>query len=71
MRTSTVKSLLDYFSKKPYGWRDLDILGMIGLLWRNNLLQILIHDNVVDEKNIIFKNDLSRKNSVDTMVVRL
>ena len=70
MRTVTVKSLLDYFSKKPYGWRDLDILGMIGLLWKNNLLQILIHDNVVDEKNNSFKNDLSRKANIDTMVVR-
>jgi hypothetical protein len=69
-RKTTVKSLLDFFSRKPYGWRDLDILGMIGLLWKNNLLQILIHDNVVDENNNSFKNDLSRKVNVDTMVVR-
>lgn len=71
IRTVTVRSLLDYFSKKPYGWRDLDILGMIGVLWKNNALQILIHENVVDEKNNSFKNDLSRKSNVDTMVVRL
>lgn len=70
IRNVTVKSLLDYFSKKPYGWRDLDVLGMIGVLWKNNSLQILIHENVVDEKNISFKNDLSRKSNVDTMVVR-
>lgn len=69
-RKTTVKSLLDFFSKKPYGWRDLDILGMVGLLWKNNMLQILIHDNVVDENNNSFKNDLSRKANVDTMVVR-
>ena len=70
IRTTTVKSLLDFFSKKPYGWRDLDILGMVGILWKNNVIQILIHDNVVDEKNNSFKNDLSRKNSTDTMVIR-
>lgn len=69
-RKTTVKSLVDFFTKKPYGWRDLDILGMTGYLWKNNLLQILIHDNVVDENNNSFKNDLSRKANIDTIVVR-
>lgn len=70
LRKTTVKSLLDFFSKKPYGWRDLDILGMVGALWKHNALQVLIHDNVVDEKSNSFKNDLSRKANTDTMVVR-
>ncbi len=71
MRKTTVKSLLDFFSQKPYGWRDLDVLGMIAVLWRNDALQILIHENVVDEKNASFKNDFARKSGVDAMVVRL
>lgn len=70
-RKVTVKSLLDHFSKKPYGWRDLDIQGMIGVLWKHHKIQILIHDNEVDEQNNSFKNDLVRKNNTDTMVVRL
>ncbi len=70
LRNTTVKSLLDYFSRKPYGWRDLDILGMIGQLWKYNKLVISIHDNTVDDKNGAFKNDLSRKNNTDVMVVR-
>ena len=70
-RTVTVKSLLDNFSKKPYGWRELDVLGMIGVLWKHHKIQILIHDNEVDERNTTFKNDLVRKNNTDTMVARL
>ena len=70
-RKVTVKSLLDNFTKKPYGWRVLDILGMIGVLWKHHKIQILIHDNEVDERNTSFKNDLVRKNNTDTMVVRL
>ena len=69
-RNTTVKSLLEYFSKKPYGWRDLDILGMVGRLWKYRSLIISIHDHVVDDNNTAFKNDLARKNNVDTMVVR-
>ena len=70
-RKVTVKSLLDNFTKKPYGWRELDILGMIGVLWKHHKIQILIHDNEVDERNTSFKNDLVRKNNTDTMVIRL
>ena len=44
--------------------------GTTSALWKNNALQILIHDNLVDEKNNTFKNDLARKSNVDTMVVR-
>lgn len=69
-RNTTVKSLLEHFSKKPYGWRDLDILGMVARLWKYQSLIISIHDHVVDENNTGFKNDLARKNNVDTMVVR-
>ena len=67
----TVKILLDYFSKKPFGWRDIDILGMVGCLWKNKVIQIFIHDNVVDDKNSTFKNDLVHKTNVDTMVVKI
>ena len=70
-RKVTVKSLIESFSKKPFGWRDLDIQGMIGILWKHHALQILIHDNAVDDKNSNFKNDLVHKNNTDTMVVRL
>lgn len=70
-RKVTVKSLLDFFSRKPYGWRDLDILGMIGTLWKHHKLQVFIHDNEVDARNSSFKNDLARKNNTDTMVIRL
>ena len=67
----TVKILLDYFSKKPFGWRDIDILGMVATLWKYKVVQIFIHDNAVDEKSSSFKNDLVHKSNVDTMVIRI
>ncbi len=70
-RKVTVKGLIDFFSKKPYGWRELDVLGMIATLWKKNSLQIVIHENVVDGSNRTFKNDFARKNALDTMVIRI
>ncbi len=70
-KRTNVKELLDHFSKKPYGWRDLDVLGMVAKLFKLELLQIFIHDVLVDDKNYSFKNDFVKKNSLDTMVVRV
>ncbi|MBR4345194.1 MAG: BREX system P-loop protein BrxC [Lachnospiraceae bacterium] len=70
-KKTTVKSLLEHFSKKPFGWRDLDVQGMLGALWKHHKIQIFIHDNEVAENNSSFKNDLARKNNTDIMVVRM
>lgn len=70
-RRITVKGLIDFFGKKPYGWREIDVLGMIASLWKRNALQIVIHENVAEDGSRIFKNDFVRKNGLDTMVVRL
>lgn len=43
-RRITVKGLVEHFSKKPYGWRELDVLGMVANLWKKNVLQIVIHE---------------------------
>ncbi len=69
-RITTVKGLLDHFAKIPFGWRDLDVLGMIARLLKNELIQISIHEVPVDLKSYSFKNDFVKKNSLDTMVVR-
>lgn len=54
-RRLTVKGLVEHFSKKPYGWRELDVLGMVANLWKKNVLQIVIHEVVVDDKNRSFR----------------
>lgn len=58
-RRLTVKGLVEHFSKKPYGWRELDVLGMVANLWKKNVLQIVIHEVVVDDKNRSFKMDFA------------
>ncbi|WP_024861712.1 BREX system P-loop protein BrxC [Ruminococcus flavefaciens] len=69
IKTTTVKTIVDKFTKQPYGWRDTDIIGIIGYLWKYNLIQIYIHDNYVDDTDGKFKADLSHKVGLDTMVI--
>lgn len=69
-KKTTVKALLDFFSKKPYGWRDLDVLGMIAALLKAEAVQISRHEVPVNIKEYSFKNDFVKKNGLDTMVIR-
>lgn len=70
-KKTTVKQLLDHFSKKPFGWRDLDVLGMIATLLRAEAVQISRHEVAVDIKDYSFRNDFAKKNGIDVMVVRM
>lgn len=69
-KKTTVKALVEFFSKKPYGWRDLDVLGMIASLLVGESVQISRHEVPVSIKDSSFKNDLIKKNGLDTMVIR-
>lgn len=69
-KKTTIKALLEFFSKKPYGWRDLDVLGMIASLLRAEAVQISRHEVPVNIKEYAFKNDFVKKNGLDTMIIR-
>lgn len=71
LKRTTVKALLDTFTKKPFGWRDLDVLGMIASLFKYEMVQILRHEVAVDIKDFAFKNDFVKKNGLDVMVIRI
>ena len=47
LKRVTVKGLVDFFSKKPYGWRDYDILGLIA-----NLYSLRAATAIVNRDNI-------------------
>ncbi len=71
LKPTTVKSLIDKFSKKPYGWRDLDVLGMLAVLLKAEVIQISRHGVLADIKDYSFKNDFVKRNGIDSMIVKL
>ena len=70
-RNITVKYLLEVFGKRPYGWRDIDVLGMLATLWRAHTVQFFLHEKAIEETNRVFKNDFARKSGIDAVVVRI
>ncbi len=68
-RRTSVKQLIDIFLKAPYGWKELDVRGMIGSLLKANQIKISIHDSVIALNDQNFKYKFSKAESLDTMVV--
>ena len=70
-RSSTVKSLIDYFGKAPYGWKELDVKGLIGVLWKHNAIKLDIHGKVLSITNTSDKYEFARGNKVDSISIKL
>ena len=66
----TMKSIISLYSKAPYGWKELDIIGIVLRLFKTQELRIQlgveylnIHDN-----NLI--NHLTKRDNQDRLVVK-
>ena len=69
-KTVTLKGLVDHYKRKPYGWNDLDVVGMVAKLWKYNVIDIFIHENLVETNDPSVRLDLAHKNNLDKMVLR-
>jgi hypothetical protein len=70
-RISTVKTLIDYFGKAPYGWKDLDIRGLIGVMWKHHAIKLDIHGKSLSISNSSDKHEFARGNKADSISVKL
>jgi len=70
-RISTVKSLLDYFGKSPYGWKEYDLKGLIGVLWKHSLVKLDIHGKALSISNTTDKYEFVRGNKTDSIAIKL
>ncbi len=66
---TTVKIIKDKYMKKPYGWSDIDIAGLIASLFARGILKIKYnHEDVTDKKEIpdyLTKKDYGEKILID------
>lgn len=70
-RISTVKTLIDYFNRAPYGWKELDIKGMIGVLWKRNIIKLELHGKTLSISSATDKHEFARGNRPDSISVKL
>lgn len=70
-RISTVKTLVDYFVKSPYGWKDLDIKGCIATLWKHGVVALELHGKSLSISSSSDKYEFAKGNKTDSLTVKL
>lgn len=70
-RITTVKTLTDYFSKSPYGWRELDIKGCLAVLWKHGVVALDLHGKSLSVSNANDKWEFAKGNKTDSLSVKL
>ena len=71
VRISTVKTLVDYFGKSPYGWKELDIKGLIGVLWKHAVVRLDLHGKTLSVSNSSDRYEFARGNKLDSISIKL
>ena len=70
-RISTVKTLVDYFVKSPYGWKELDIKGCIATLWKHGVVGLELHGKSLSISSSSDKYEFAKGNKIDSLSVKL
>lgn len=66
---TTIKSLLDYFSSRPYGWYQAAVLCIIAKVYKRNKISLKQDANTLSDRNAL--EALQRNNQYNTTIIEL
>jgi hypothetical protein len=66
----TIKSIITFYSKAPYGWKDLDIIGIVLRLFKMQEVKLQLGNEAINgfDKDLI--NYLTKRDYQDRLVVK-
>ncbi|MFF2531151.1 BREX system P-loop protein BrxC [Brevibacillus sp. NPDC058079] len=64
-----VKVILDRFKDKPYGWKDLDIAGLVAELMREQRIRLRLNSEYLEPEDGDTVNALTKANEVEKTIV--
>lgn len=64
-----VKTILDRFKDKPYGWKDLDISGLIAELMRGQQIRLRLNSEYLEPEDGNTVNALTKASDIDRVIV--
>lgn len=66
----TIKTILDNFSKPPYGYRELDIQGLIAVLLQKQEIRLIFSGEYVDASNPKAVDYLTKREFVERVQIK-
>lgn len=67
----TMRSVLEYFGKAPYGWKDYDIAGVALTLFKSQTLRFEIGGKSVDTSDTAAVDYAIKRDMVDRLVIKI
>lgn len=64
-----VKTLLDRYKNKPYGWKDLDIAGLIAELIKQQWIRLRLNAEYMEPEDGNILNALTKASEIDKVIV--
>ncbi|MCL2361204.1 MAG: BREX system P-loop protein BrxC [Defluviitaleaceae bacterium] len=66
----TMRSLIDQFSKMPYGWKDIDISGVVLSLFKNQKIRLELGGENILPGDISVAQYATKRDYIERLVVR-
>lgn len=66
----TVKSLLQKFSNAPYGWKEVDVQGIIVLLFKNQDIKVILNDDILAPNSREIVNYVSKREYLERVIIK-
>lgn len=67
---TTMRSLIDQFSKIPYGWKDMDIAGIVLTLFKKQEIRLEISGENIATTDMNVINYVTKREYLDRLVVK-
>jgi energy-coupling factor transporter ATP-binding protein EcfA2 len=66
----TVKSILTKYSNAPYGWKDIDIQGVIVNLFKKQEIRVILNGEVLPPNDKEIVNYVTKRDYVDRVILK-
>lgn len=66
----TVKSVISKFSNAPYGWKEIDIQGVIVTLFKKQDIKVVLNNEVLSPNNREVVNYVTKRDYVDRVILK-
>ncbi|MGN8230845.1 BREX system P-loop protein BrxC [Paenibacillus polymyxa] len=64
-----VKTILDRYKDKPYGWKDLDIAGLIAELMKQQRIRLRLNSEYMEPEDGNILNALTKASEIDKVII--
>lgn len=68
---TTMKTIIEYFNKIPYGWNEMDIAGILLILFKNQEVRLELGGENIAANDLNVINFVTKRDYVDRLLIKV